>query len=95
MNNIKLLLDEHYTGLKEYLEALGWNVTTIRDVGLNGASDRTVIEYARDNDFLVVTGDDKPSEMAKLIGVNYIWVSPGVIAKAIDKEINEKYHDVL
>ena len=95
MYYLKLLLDEHYTGLREYLEALGWDVTTVRDVGLNGAPDRMVIEYAKNHDFLVVTEDDKSAEIAKLLGVNYVWISPGVIAKTIDKEIHEKYHDIL
>ena len=88
---MKILLDEHYTGLKEYLEALGWEVTTVQDARLKGAKDREVIEYARVNDLLVVTEDDRPAQIADLLGVNCVWVSPGVIAKAIDAEIREKY----
>lgn len=88
---MRILLDEHYTGLKEYLEALGWEVTTVQDVRLKGAKDREVIEYARVNDLLVVTEDDRPAQIADLLGVNCVWVSPGVIAKAIDAEIREKY----
>ena len=88
---MRILLDEHYTGLKEYLEALGWEVTTVQDARLKGAKDREVIEYARVNDLLVVTEDDRPAQIADLLGVNCVWVSPGVIAKAIDAEIREKY----
>jgi len=44
---LKLLLDEMYTGLKEYFETLGWEVMTIQDIGLKGTSDRKVIEYAK------------------------------------------------
>jgi predicted nuclease of predicted toxin-antitoxin system len=88
---MRILLDEHYTGLKEYLEALGWEVTTVQDEKLKGAKDREVIEYARMNDLLVVTEDDRPAQIADMLGVKYIWISPGVIAKTIDAEIREKY----
>lgn len=88
---VRILLDEHYTGMKEYLEALGWDVTTAQDANLRGAKDREVIEYARVQDMLVVTGDDKSAQIADLLGVRCVWVSPGVIAKAIDAEIREKY----
>ena len=88
---MRILLDEHYTGLKEYLEALGWEVTTVQDARLKGAKDREVIEYARENDLLVVTEDDRPAQIADMLEVKYIWISPGVIAKTIDAEIREKY----
>jgi predicted nuclease of predicted toxin-antitoxin system len=88
---MKILLDEHYTGLKEYLEALGWDVVTVQDAKLKGAKDREVIEYAKENDLLVVTEDDRPAQIADMLGVKYIWISPGVVAKTIDAEIREKY----
>ncbi len=88
---MRILLDEHYTGLKEYLEALGWDVTTVQGAKLKGAKDREIIEYARENDLLVVTEDDRPAQIADMLGVKYIWISPGVIAKTIDAEIREKY----
>jgi predicted nuclease of predicted toxin-antitoxin system len=88
---MKILLDEHYTGLKEYLEALGWDVVTVQDAKLKGAKDREVIEYAKQRGLLVVTEDDKPAQIADMLGVRYVWVSPGVISKAIDAEIRKKY----
>jgi len=88
---MKILLDEHYTGLKEYLEALGWDVVTVQDAKLKGAKDREVIEYAKQRGLLVVTEDDKPAQIADMLGVRYVWVSPGVISKAIDGEIRKKY----
>jgi predicted nuclease of predicted toxin-antitoxin system len=91
MVEMRILLDEHYTGLKEYLEALGWDVTTVQDAKLKGAKDREIIEYARENDLLVVTEDDKPAQIADMLGVKYIWISPGIVAKTIDAEIREKY----
>lgn len=38
-----------YTGLKEYLQTLGWDVLTVQDVKLTGASDKKIVEYAEKN----------------------------------------------
>src|SRR5512136_1814594 len=54
---LKLLLDEMYAGLKEYFEALSYEVLTAQEVGLRGAKDRDVVEYAGKNDLLLITQD--------------------------------------
>jgi hypothetical protein len=46
---VRLLLDEMYAGLKEYFEALGYEVQTAQEAGLKVAKDRAVAEYARKN----------------------------------------------
>jgi len=43
---LKILLDEMFTGLKEYLQTLGWDVFTVQDVNLKGAKDKQIAEYA-------------------------------------------------
>jgi predicted nuclease of predicted toxin-antitoxin system len=43
---LKILLDEMYTGLKEYLQTLGWDVLTVQDVNLTGAEDKKIVKYA-------------------------------------------------
>jgi predicted nuclease of predicted toxin-antitoxin system len=91
---LKLLLDEMYTGLKEYFETLGWEVLTIQDVGLKGASDREVIEYAQKNGLLVVTQDQKPADLADLKGVPHVLISKKMIAIMTDAKIREKYPDI-
>jgi predicted nuclease of predicted toxin-antitoxin system len=92
---MRILLDEHYTGLKEYLEALGWNVTTVKDAKLGGAKDREIIEYAKEHKLLVVTEDDKSAQIADLLGVKNVWISPGIISKTIDNTIRDKYLEKL
>lgn len=91
---LKLLLDEMYTGLKEYFETLGWGVLTVQDVGLKGARDRKVIEYAKKNRLLVVTQDQKPADLADLQGVPYVLISKKMIAMMVDAKIKEKYPDI-
>lgn len=88
---LKLLLDEMYAGLKEYFETLGWSVLTAQEAGLKGAKDRDIVEYAKNNNLLLITQDQKPAEMAELTGVKYVLISSAMIAKIADAKISEKY----
>jgi predicted nuclease of predicted toxin-antitoxin system len=88
---LKLLLDEMYAGLKEYFETLGWNVLTAQEAGLKGAKDRDIVEYAKNNNLLLITQDQKPAELAELTGVKYVLISSAMIAKIADAKIREKY----
>jgi predicted nuclease of predicted toxin-antitoxin system len=90
---LTLLLDEMYAGLKEYFEALGWEVLTAQDAGLKGAKDRDIVDYARKNRMILVTQDQKPAELAELTGVKYVLISSAMIAKIADAKIREKYSD--
>jgi len=88
---LKLLLDEMYSGLKEYFETLGWDVLTVQDAELQGAKDKEIIEYAKNNELLLVTQDQKPADLADLTGVKYVLISNAMIAKITDAKIREKY----
>jgi predicted nuclease of predicted toxin-antitoxin system len=88
---LKILLDEMYAGLKEYFEILGWEVLTVQEVGLRGAKDRAVAEYAANNDLLLVTEDQKPAELMHLKNAKYMLISNAMIAKIADEKIREKY----
>lgn len=92
--SLKLLLDEMYAGLKEYFETLGWEVVTAQEVGLQGAKDKDVVEYAKKNDLLLITQDQKPAELAELTGVKYVLISNAMIAKIADAKIREKYPNI-
>jgi predicted nuclease of predicted toxin-antitoxin system len=91
---MKLLLDEMYAGLKEYFETLGWDVLTAQDAGLKGAKDKEVVDYARNNDLLLITQDQKPADLAELTGVKYVLISNAMIAKIADSRIGEKYSNI-
>ena len=88
---MRLLLDEMFAGLKEFFEILGWKVITVQEAGLQGAKDREVVEYAKKNDLILVTQDEKPVDLAELLGVKYVLVSRSLIAKIVDAKIREKY----
>ena len=88
---MKLLLDEMYAGLKEYFETLGYEVTTAQEAGLKAAKDRDVVEYAGKHALILVTQDQKPAELAELLGVRFVLISNAMIANAADSRIREKY----
>ena len=88
---MRLLLDEMYAGLKEYFETLGWEAQTAQEVGLKGAKDKDIVEYAEQRGFLLVTQDQKPAELAELKGVRHVLISNAMIAKVADQEIRKKY----
>jgi predicted nuclease of predicted toxin-antitoxin system len=83
-----------YAGLKEYFETLGWEVQTAQEVGLKGAKDKDIVDYAEKHDFLLVTQDQKPAELAELKGVKHVLISNAMIAKIADQEIRKKYPNI-
>lgn len=83
-----------YAGLKEYFETLGWEVVTAQEAGLKGARDRDIVNYAKENDLLLVTQDQKPADLAELTGVKYVLISNTMIAQIADVKIKEKYSNI-
>jgi len=83
-----------YAGLKEYFETLGWEALAVQDVGLKGSKDKDVVDYAKNNNLLIVTQDQKPADLAELTGVKYVLISNAMIAKIADARIREKYPNV-
>ena len=91
---MRLLLDEMYAGLKEYFEILGWDVLTAQGAGLQGAKDKGIVEYAKNNNLLLVTQDQKPADLADLLRVKYVLISNAMIARIADAKIREKYPNI-
>ncbi|UCB59758.1 MAG: DUF5615 family PIN-like protein [Candidatus Bathyarchaeota archaeon] len=91
---MKLLLDEMYAGLKEYFEILGWDVESAQEAGLQGLKDKDVVEYAKKNDLLLITQDQKPADLAGLVGAKFVLISHAMIADIAISKIKEKYSNV-
>jgi predicted nuclease of predicted toxin-antitoxin system len=83
-----------YAGLKEYFETMGWEVLTVQAVGLQGAKDKDIVEYAKKNGLLLVTQDQKAADIAELTGVMCVLISNALIAKVADAKIREKYPEI-
>ena len=92
---MKLLLDEMYAGMQEYFQILGWDVLTVQDAGLRGAKDKAIVEYAKNNNLLLMTQDQKPADMADLKGAKCVLISNAMIAKIADAKIREKYPNAI
>jgi predicted nuclease of predicted toxin-antitoxin system len=86
---MKLLLDEMYAGLEEYLETLGYQVQTAQESGLKSAKDREILEYAGKYSLILITQDQKPAELAQLLGVKCVFISNLMIAKLVDEKIRQ------
>lgn len=67
-----------YAGLREHFEVLGYEALTVQEVGLQGAKDKDIVEYAKKNNLLLITQDQKPAE---LMGVKCVLISNIMIAK--------------
>jgi predicted nuclease of predicted toxin-antitoxin system len=87
----KILLDEMYAGLKEYFETLGYEVLTAQEAGLKSAKDRDIVEYAGKHNLILVTQDQKPAELAQLLGVKSVFISNLMIAKLVDEKIKQQF----
>jgi len=90
---MKILLDEMYSGLKEYFETLGYEVLTAQEAGLKAAKDREVVEYTGKHKLLLVTQDQKPAELAELLGVKCVFISNLMIAKLADQKIKDNFRE--
>jgi predicted nuclease of predicted toxin-antitoxin system len=80
-----------YAGLKEYFETLGYEVVTAQEAGLKSAKDRDVVEYAGKHGLILVTEDQKPAELAELLGVKCVFISNLLIAQIVDQKIKATY----
>ncbi|MEM2865780.1 MAG: DUF5615 family PIN-like protein [Candidatus Hadarchaeales archaeon] len=86
---MRVLLDEMYSGLKPFLRLLGWEVRTVEEEGLRGAEDERVVEQAGRRGLVLVTQEQRVSELAKLRGVPCVLVGSGDIARIVDEKLRE------
>lgn len=84
---MKVLLDEMYSGLKPFLKILGWDVTTVEDVGLKSAGDERIVEFAWKNGMVIATQEQRVAELAGLRGVKCVLVGQAEIARIVDEKL--------
>ena len=90
---MKLLLDEMYSGFKEYFEVLGCEVETVQDANISGKMDREIAEYAKKQGLILITEDRKPAELIELLGGKFFYVDSKTKAQMIYGKLQEKYPD--
>ncbi|HLN89466.1 MAG TPA: DUF5615 family PIN-like protein [Candidatus Binatia bacterium] len=86
---MRILLDEMYAGLKEYLETLGYEVLSAQEAGLKSAKDRDIVEYASKHNLVLVTQDQKSADIAELQGIKCVFISSLMIAQLVDQKIKD------
>lgn len=84
---MRLLLDEMFSGLKEYFEVLGCEVVTVHEANLSGKMDKDIAEYAKEQELILITEDRKPAELADLLGAKYFYVDNKTKAQMIHEKI--------
>ncbi|MEM2930653.1 MAG: DUF5615 family PIN-like protein [Thermoproteota archaeon] len=89
MKNVRILLDEMYSGLKPFLKTLGWDAQSVDEVGLKGAEDAAIVDYASRNRLVIVTQDQMTADLARLKGVPYVLVGLVEIARVVDKALRD------
>lgn len=88
---MKILLDEMYTGLKPFLQTMGYETVTVQECGLQGKDDTVVARYAFENKLTLVTQDDLPAQLSDIMGGTSIQIRPKDIARIVDILIREKF----
>ncbi len=77
MSKLLFLIDESLSPvLAERLTGLGYNAKAVRDVGLRGAEDTKIIEWAIGNNAVIIAGD-------KDFGELWYWIYRGEVGVII------------
>ena len=82
---MKLLLDENLSRrIVPFIQDIYPNSTQVALVGLEQTDDKTIRQYAIDNDFVIVTNDADFYEMNSLYGQppKIVWLKMGNQSKA-------------
>ena len=91
MIDVKILLDEMYTGFRDYFTVLGWEAKTVEEAELKGAQDRDIARYAVEHGLVLVSEDKRSTELVELMGGKYLYVNTPMMVKMIVDAIEDKY----
>jgi len=92
MPNLKILIDEMDDGWDEKLRQLGfaaYSVKKLRAEGKKLRTDYSVINYARENDMVLVTRDTESGQACQENNLPYILLDNDEIFKIVLDKINE------
>jgi predicted nuclease of predicted toxin-antitoxin system len=78
---MKFLLNENIPpSLSSLLQTVGWNASHANQLGLNGKSDIYIVEFAIQNEFVIITHDLDYSRIVSLSGKD----KPSVLSFRLD-----------
>jgi len=83
--SIQFLIDENVLGIDRYLESMGIQFKKVGDSGCPklGSDDPTVAKFAKENNFVVVTNDDKLQKQCKVMDIDCVILDMGDLAKKV------------
>ncbi|MDH3278194.1 MAG: DUF5615 family PIN-like protein [Nitrosopumilus sp.] len=92
MSNLKILIDEMDDGWDEKLNNLGFDAYSVKKLRAEGKKLRTdysVINYARENDMILVTRDTESGQACEENQLPYILLDNEEIFKILLDKINQ------
>lgn len=91
MPKSKFLVDENVLGIDRYLIPLGIELKKVGDPDAPnlGSDDPTVAKYAKDNDFVVITNDDKLVKQCEFLNVPYVTYTLVDLAKKVHEYLEQ------
>ena len=95
---MKLLFDENLSpALARRIADLFPDSVHVRDVGMKATDDPTVWEYAKDNDFMIVSKDADMHDLSLVFGnpPKVVWLRPGNCSTRQVEELLRQDFDVI
>jgi len=92
MSGLKILVDEMDDGWDEKLQKLGFDAHSVKKLRAEGKKLRTdysVINYARENDMVLVTRDTESGQACQENNLPYILLDNDEIFKIVLDKINK------
>jgi len=89
---MKILVDENLDGMDEKLKGLGFDAYSVRKLQLDGkklASDYSIINYARENDMIIVTKDTEFRKASEENDFHLILLDDEEILKVIVEKLKK------
>jgi predicted nuclease of predicted toxin-antitoxin system len=89
---MKILVDENLDGMDERLKNLGYDAQSVRKLQLEGkklGSDYSIINYARENDMIIVTKDTEFRKASEENNFPLILLDDEEILKVIIEKLNK------
>ena len=88
--NVKILVDENLDGMDERLNGLGYDAQSVRKLQIAGqklGSDYSIINYARENDMIIVTKDTEFRKASEENNFPLILLDDEAILKVIIEKL--------
>jgi predicted nuclease of predicted toxin-antitoxin system len=89
--SLKILVDEMHDGMDKKLNDIGYDaysVKKLRAEGLNLHSDYSVINYAKDNNMILVTRDGQNVDACNENGIQYITLDNDEFFKIVVEKLD-------